>query len=57
MIAQQHPPVEHWRRVLAVLESTYADAVDGRSTLAPHEVARLEGMIAAYQRIIRDATP
>lgn len=57
MIAQQHPPVEHWRRVLAVLESTYADAVEGRSTLASHEVARLEGMIAAYQRIIRDVTP
>lgn len=45
MIAQQHPPVEHWRRVLAVLESTYADAVDGRSTLAPHEVARVKSPI------------
>lgn len=56
MSGQKRPTVEHWIRVLAVLESTYADAVECRSTLAPHEIARLEGMIAAYQRIIRDAT-
>lgn len=56
MIAQQRPLVEHWRRVLGTLEAAYTDA-QGSDAAEPWRVAQLEGMIAAYQQIIRDATP
>lgn len=42
-----------WAADLARLEDGYAEALETEAD--PAKVAQLEGMIAAYQQIIRDA--
>lgn len=44
---------EQWAADLERLEDGYADALETGTD--PGKVSQLEGMIAAYQRIIRDA--
>ena len=45
---------EQWAADLARLEDGYADALETDAT-DPARLSQLEGMIAAYQQIIRDA--
>lgn len=45
---------ERWAGDLARLEDAYAEALESDAT-APARLAQLEGMIAAYQQITRDA--
>ena len=44
---------EQWAADVARLEDGYAEALE--TAADPGRVAQLEGMIAAYQQIIRDA--
>lgn len=43
---------DRWTADLARLDDAYADALE--TGIDPGKVAQLEGMIAAYQRIIAD---
>lgn len=46
---------EQWSADLARLEDGYADALEDGTD--PVRATQLEGMITAYQQIIRDAAP
>lgn len=43
-----------WTADQTRLEAAYAEALEAGAD--PRQIAQLEGMIAAYQQIIRDAT-
>lgn len=44
-----------WRSDLAQLERAHEDAIEPESTVSAIDVARIEGMIVAYRRILTDA--
>lgn len=47
--------VTRWRSDLAQLERAHEDAIEPESTVSAMDASRIEGMIAAYRRILTDA--